>query len=138
MGKVSTGQRLGECCWKNHGYCGGAVYGVASTLKPAMDNKKQWDQNVAQVALTAFNDQDADYIKTTGIARVNKAAYETTKAVGAGTTDMALSALDGMIKNGLSFDQAEATLPTAMKMMVAGQTDGNQVGALLGCEKLWL
>ncbi|ACA32339.1 phage tail tape measure protein [Histophilus somni] len=130
MGKVSTGQRLGNVVGKTMAI-GGAVYGVASTLKPAMDNKKQWDQNVAQVALTAFNDQDADYIKTTGIARVNKAAYETTKAVGAGTTDMALSALDGMIKNGLSFDQAEATLPTAMKMMVAGQTDGNQVGALL-------
>ncbi|MGY4700385.1 phage tail tape measure protein [Avibacterium paragallinarum] len=129
MGKVPTGQRLGNVVGKTMAI-GGAVYGVASTLKPAMDNKKQWDHNVAQVALTAFNEQDADYIKTTGVARVNKAVYETTKSVG-GTTDMALSALDGMIKNGLSFEQAEASLDMAQKMMISGQASGDQVGSLL-------
>lgn len=129
MGKTSWGQRLNAAAGKAMAI-GGAVYGVASTLKPAMDDKKQWDQNVAQVALTAFNDKDVDYIRTTGVARINKAAYDTTKNVG-GNTDMALSALDGMIKNGLSFEQAEATLPTAQKMMIAGQASGEQVGSLL-------
>lgn len=129
MGKTSWGQRLNAAAGKAMAI-GGAVYGVASTLKPAMDDKKQWDQNVAQVALTAFNDKDVDYIRTTGVARINKAAYDTTKNVG-GNTDMALSALDGMIKNGLSFEQAEATLPTAQKMMIAGQASGDQVGSLL-------
>lgn len=129
MGKTSWGQRLNAAAGKAMAI-GGAVYGVASTLKPAMDDKKQWDQNVAQVALTAFNDKDVDYIRTTGVARINKAAYDTTKNVG-GNTDMALSALDGMIKNGLSFEQAETTLPTAQKMMIAGQASGDQVGSLL-------
>lgn len=129
MGKTTWGQRLNAAAGKAMAI-GGAVYGVASTLKPAMDDKKQWDQNVAQVALTAFNDKDVDYIRTTGVARINKAAYDTTKNVG-GNTDMALSALDGMIKNGLSFEQAEATLPTAQKMMIAGQASGDQVGSLL-------
>lgn len=129
MGKTTWGQRLGNAAGKVMAV-GGALYGVASTLKPAMDDKKQWDQNVAQVALTAFNDKDANYINTTGVARVNKAAYETTKNVG-GTTDMALSALDGMIKNGLSFEQAETTLPMAQKMMIAGEASGEQVGSLL-------
>ncbi|BBF06628.1 phage tail tape measure protein [Haemophilus influenzae] len=128
MGKTSWGQRLNAAAGKAM-VIGGAVYGVASTLKPAMDDKKQWDQNVAQVALTAFNDKDVDYIRTTGVARINKAAYDTTKNVG-GNTDMALSALDGMIKNGLSFEQAETTLPTAQKMMIAGQASGDQVGSL--------
>ena len=129
MGKTSWGQRLNAAAGKAMAI-GGAVYGVASTLKPAMDDKKQWDQNVAQVALTAFNDKDVDYIRTTGVARINKATYDTTKNVG-GNTDMALSALDGMIKNGLSFEQAETTLPTAQKMMIAGQASGEQVGSLL-------
>lgn len=129
MGKTSWGQRLNAAAGKAMAI-GGAVYGVASTLKPAMDDKKQWDQNVAQVALTAFNDKDVDYIRTTGVARINKATYDTTKNVG-GNTDMALSALDGMIKNGLSFEQAETTLPTAQKMMIAGQASGDQVGSLL-------
>lgn len=129
MGKTSWGQRLNAAAGKAMAI-GSAVYGVASTLKPAMDDKKQWDQNVAQVALTAFNDKDVDYIRTTGVARINKATYDTTKNVG-GNTDMALSALDGMIKNGLSFEQAETTLPTAQKMMIAGQASGDQVGSLL-------
>lgn len=129
MGKTTWGQRLNAVAGKAIAL-GGAIYGVASTLKPAMDDKKQWDQNVAQVALTAFNDKDVDYIRTTGVARINKAAYETTKNIG-GNTDMALSALDGMIKNGLSFEQAETTLPMAQKMMIAGQASGDQVGTLL-------
>ncbi|WP_196793374.1 phage tail tape measure protein [Pasteurella bettyae] len=128
MGKVSMGQKFGNVMRVGGAMVAGAI-GVKNTIAPALNDKKQWDSNVAEVALTAFNDKSAEYIQTEGFARINKAVLDTVEKHG--TADQALQGLDGMLKGGMSFDEAVANLDVAQKMQIAGNASGQDVGSLV-------
>lgn len=128
MGKVSMGQKFGNVMRVGGAMVAGAI-GVKNTIAPALNDKKQWDSNVAEVALTAFNDKSAEYIQTEGFARINKAVLDTVEKYG--TADQALQGLDGMLKGGMSFDEAVANLDVAQKMQIAGNASGQDVGSLV-------
>lgn len=129
MGKVSKGQMFGNAMRVGGAVIAGAM-GVKSAIAPALNDKKQWDSNVAEVALTAFNDKSADYIKNQGFAQINQAVLDTVTKYG-GTADQALQGLDGMLKGGMSFEEAVANLGTSQKMQLAGKASGEDVGSLV-------
>ena len=129
MGKVSMGQKFGNVMRVGGAMVAGAI-GVKNTIAPALNDKKQWDNNVAEVALTAFNDKSAEYIKTEGFSKINQAVLDTVEKYH-GTADQALQGLDGMLKGGMSFDEAVANLGISQKMQIAGKASGEDVGSLV-------
>ncbi|VEH67152.1 Uncharacterised protein [Rodentibacter pneumotropicus] len=64
--------------------------------------------------MTAFSDKSASYIQNEGFAKINQAVLDTVDKYG-GTADQALQGLDGMLKGGMSFDEAVANLGTSQK-----------------------
>ena len=129
MGKASQGQMFGNVMRVGGAVIAGAM-GVKNAIAPALNDKKQWDSNVAEVALTAFNDKSADYIKNQGFAQINQAVLDTVTKYG-GTADQALQGLDGMLKGGMSFEEAVANLGISQKMQIAGKASGDDVGSLV-------
>lgn len=129
MGKTTTGQRLGNIAKGVAGVAGGVV-AAKHVITPAMNDRKQWDANVANVALQAFGDKDANYIQTEGINQIQQAVINTVKNVG-GTHDQALGNLNAMMVNGMSFEQAVAMLGQAQKMQVSGEANSEDIGSLI-------
>ena len=129
MGKASQGQMFGNVMRVGGAVIAGAM-GVKNAIAPALNDKKQWDSNVAEVALTAFNDKSADYIKNQGFAQINQAVLDTVTKYD-GTADQALQGLDGMLKGGMSFEEAVANLGISQKMQIAGKASGDDVGSLV-------
>ena len=86
---------------------GMAAYG---TLKPAMDNAKQLDANVGQVARNAYvadGSKSAEWIATEGKAQVRALAAEWVAAFG-GNADAALGFMNAQMAQGMSFDEIKA------------------------------
>ncbi|OOF59288.1 phage tail tape measure protein [Rodentibacter myodis] len=129
MGKTTWGQRAAGFMRAGGAIVAGAV-GIKNKIAPALNDKKQWDSNVAEVALTAFSDKSADYIKNEGFAKINQAVLDTVDKYG-GTADQALQGLDGMLKGGMNFDEAVANLGTSQKMQIAANASGEDVGSLV-------
>lgn len=129
IGKTSTGQRLGNIVKGGAGVVAGAVT-AKHVITPAMNDRKQWDANVTNVALQAFGDKDANYIQTEGINQIQQAVVNTVKNVG-GTHDQALGNLNAMMVNGMSFEQAVAMLGQAQKMQVSGEANSEDIGSLI-------
>ncbi|VEH65439.1 Phage-related minor tail protein [Rodentibacter pneumotropicus] len=129
MGKTTLGQRTAGFMRVGGAMVAGAV-GIKNAIAPALNDKKQWDSNVAEVALTAFSDKSAGYIQNEGFAKINQAVLETVDKYG-GTADQALQGLDGMLKGGMSFDEAVANLGTSQKMQIAANASGEDVGSLV-------
>lgn len=129
MGKTPTGQRLGNIV-KGAASVVGGVVAAKHIITPAMNDRKQWDANVTNVALQAFGDKDKEFIKGEGIKQIQKAVLNTVRNVG-GTHDQALGNLNAMMVNGMSFEQANAMLGQAQKMQVAGEANSDDIGALI-------
>ena len=94
LGKVGTAAVAG----------GVAAYGV---LKPAMDDQKQLQSNMNQVARNAFvadADKSPQWIATQGKAQVKALAEEWVKQSG-GTADAALGFMNAQMAQGLNFDE---------------------------------
>lgn len=129
MGKTPMGQRLANIAQGVAGV-GAGVMAAGAVLAPAMNDRKQWDANVANVALQAFGDKDKAYIQGEGIKQIQQAVLNTVKNVG-GTHDQALGNLNAMMVNGMSFEQANGMLAQAQKMQVAGEASSEDIGALI-------
>lgn len=129
-GLNATGAQFGSNFLSKAGTAIAAFQGIKGKLAPAMSDQKQWDQNVTDVALLAFNDKDANYIKTTGKQRINDAVRNVVANVG-GSADQGLGVLNSMMANGMDFEQAEAILPMAQKMVIAGKANPEDIGNLL-------
>lgn len=129
MGKTPIGQRLGNMA-KGIASVAGGVIAAKHIITPAMNDRKQWDANVANVALQAFGDKDKAYIQTEGVAQIQQAVVNTVKNVG-GTHDQALGNLNAMMVNGMSFEQAASMLGQAQKMQVSGEADSDDIGSLI-------
>lgn len=129
MGKQPLGQRVMQAGQVTAGIIAGGM-AAKQVLAPAMNDRKQWDANVTNVALQAFGDKSVGYIQTQGIRQIEEAIKNTVKNVG-GTHDQALGALNAMMVNGLDFDTANAMLPQAQRMQIAGEADSDSIGSLL-------
>ncbi|WNS83231.1 phage tail tape measure protein [Neisseria sp. DTU_2021_1001991_1_SI_NGA_ILE_055] len=96
---------------------GAAAYGV---LKPAMDNAKQLDANITQVAFQAFGedkDKSAGWIATQGKAEIKALATELVDKNG-GTADAALGLINSMMANGMSFEQVKNNAHSSHRQML--------------------
>ncbi|MCK3654916.1 hypothetical protein A4G19_03770 [Pasteurellaceae bacterium Macca] len=129
LGKGSAGQKFGNMA-KGVAAIGGGLIAAKHVLTPAMDNRKQWDANVSKVALQAFGDKDKKYIMTEGVAQIQQAVVDTVNKVG-GNHDNALNSLNAMMVNGLDFGQAVKMMGKAQKMVVAGESTPEDIGALI-------
>lgn len=97
---------------------GAAAYGV---LKPAMDNQKQLDANITQVAWQAYgedNSKSADWIAKEGKGEIRALVKELVDTNG-GTADAALQLINSMMANGMSFEQARANAQSSHRAMLA-------------------
>lgn len=92
-----------------------------ATLKPAMDNQKQLDANITQVAWQAYGEDDnksADWIASQGKAEIRALALSLVESNG-GTHDAALQLINNMMANGMSYDEAKANAQSSHKTMIA-------------------
>lgn len=92
-----------------------------ATLKPAMDNQKQLDANITQVAWQAYGEDDnksADWIASQGKAEIRALALSLVESNG-GTHDAALQLINSMMANGMSYDEAKANAQSSHKAMIA-------------------
>ena len=97
---------------------GAAAYSV---LKPAMDNQKQLDENITQVAWQAYGEDDnksSGWIATQGKAEIKALALELVQTNG-GNADAALQLINSMMANGMSYDEAKANAQSSHKAMIA-------------------
>ena len=129
MGKTPMGQRVGGVMSGVAGVVGGLVT-AKHIITPAMNDRKQWDANVTNVAIQAFGDKSEEYIKTDGIKQIQQAVLNTVKNVG-GTHDQVLGNLNAMMVNGMSFEQAHSMLGQAQKMQVSGEASSEDIGSLI-------
>ncbi|PJO78413.1 PRTRC system protein F [Neisseria brasiliensis] len=98
---------------------GMAAYGV---LQPAMNNAKQLDANITQVAWQAYgedNSKSAEWIATQGKADIKALALELVQANG-GNADAALNLVNSMMANGMSYDEVKSNAHSSHKAMIAG------------------
>ena len=89
-----------------------AAGGIAaySALKPAMDNQKQLQSNMNQVARNAWTadaDKSPEWIAKQGVTEVRALAESWIKQSG-GTADAALGFMNAQMAQGLSFDEIKA------------------------------
>ena len=92
-----------------------------SVLKPAMDNQKQLDANVAQVAWQAYGEDDsksAQWIASQGKTNIRDLALSLVESNG-GTHDAALQLINSMMANGMSFDETKSNAQASHKAMIA-------------------
>lgn len=104
---------------------GTAAYAV---LKPAMDNQKQLDANITQVAWQAYGEdgsKSADWIANEGKGEIRALLKELVGANG-GTADAALQLVNGMMANGMSFEQVQANAHTSHRAMLASAEGAGQ------------
>ncbi|STZ75571.1 phage tail tape measure protein [Bergeriella denitrificans] len=100
-----------------------AAYGV---LKPAMDDKKQVNANINQVARQAFIEDEsksAEWIATQGAEQVKSLALELIRANG-GNHDSALGMISAMMTNGMSFNEVKSDAQTSYAAMMAASENG--------------
>ncbi|MFV2030590.1 PRTRC system protein F [Neisseria sp. S1] len=102
---------------------GTAAYAV---LKPAMDDKKQLNANINQVARQAFiedENKSAQWIATQGAAEIKKLALSLIESNG-GNADSALGMISAMMTNGMSFKEVKADAKTSYAAMMAASENG--------------
>lgn len=117
---IGLQQRFGKGMAVGGAVIAGAAAGYA-VLKPAMDNQKQLDANITQVAWQAYgedNNKSVDWIASQGKAEIRALALSMVENNG-GTPDAALQLINSMMANGMSFDEAKANAPASHKAMIA-------------------
>lgn len=114
QGKFGKGMAVGGAVLAG----GMAGYGV---LQPAMQNAKQLDANITQVAWQAFGEdqsKSAEWIATQGKADIKALALELVQANG-GNADAALNLVNSMMANGMSYEQVKDNAHASHKAMIA-------------------
>lgn len=117
---IGLQQRFGKGMAVGGAVIAGAAAGYA-VLKPAMDNQKQLDANVAQVAWQAYGEDDsksAQWIASQGKTNIRDLALSLVESNG-GTHDAALQLINSMMANGMSFDETKSNAQASHKAMIA-------------------
>lgn len=104
-----------------------AGVGAYTVLKPSMDNQKQLEANISQVAWQAFgedNSKTSDWIATTGKQQIRDLVTELVAKNG-GNADAALNLINSQMANGMAFDEVRKSANTSYRAMIAaGGPDG--------------
>ena len=109
---------------------GAAAYAV---LKPAMNDRKQLDENINRVARQAFIEDDsksAAWIATEGARQVKDLALELVQKNG-GNHDKALDVISGMMTTGLNFSQTKEEAQAAYAFSLASEGSGADTSKLI-------
>lgn len=109
---------------------GAAAYAV---LKPAMNDRKQLDENINHVARQAFIEDDsksAAWIATEGARQVKDLALELVQKNG-GNHDKALDVISGMMTTGLNFSQTKEEAQAAYAFSLASEMEGAETSKLI-------
>lgn len=109
---------------------GAAAYTV---LKPAMDNRKQLDENINRVSRQAFIEDDsksAAWIATEGAQQIKDLALELVEKNG-GNHDKALDVISGMMTTGLNFSQTKEEAQAAYAFSLASEMEGAETSKLI-------
>lgn len=109
---------------------GAAAYAV---LKPAMNDRKQLDENINRVARQAFiedNSKSAAWIATEGARQVKDLALELVQKNG-GNHDKALDVISGMMTTGLNFAQTKEEAQAAYAFSLASEMEGAETSKLI-------
>ncbi|WP_240127321.1 phage tail tape measure protein [Eikenella corrodens] len=115
-----------------------AGVGAYTVLKPSMDNQKQLEANISQVAWQAFgedNSKTSDWIATTGKQQIRDLVTELVAKNG-GNADAALNLINSQMANGMSFEQVQKGATATYRAMIAsaegaGQYDPESVAKLM-------
>ncbi|MCL9764295.1 phage tail tape measure protein [Neisseria subflava] len=109
---------------------GAAAYAV---LKPAMNDRKQLDENINRVARQAFIEDDSEsaaWIATEGARQVKDLALELVQKNG-GNHDKALDVISGMMTTGLNFSQTKEEAQAAYAFSLASEMEGAETSKLI-------
>lgn len=109
---------------------GAAAYAV---LKPAMNDRKQLDENINRVARQAFiedNSKSAAWIATKGAQQIKDLALELVEKNG-GNHDKALDVISGMMTTGLNFAQTKEEAQAAYAFSLASEGGGADTAKLI-------
>lgn len=109
---------------------GAAAYAV---LKPAMNDRKQLDENINRVARQAFIEDDsksAAWIATEGAQQIKDLALELVEKNG-GNHDKALDLISGMMTTGLNFSQTKEEAQAAYAFSLASEMEGAETSKLI-------
>ena len=127
LGKsVGLQGRFGKAMRIGAGVAAGTA--AAAVLKPAMNDQKQLDDNITQVAWQAFGEdktKSAQWIASEGKAAIRSLALELVKNNG-GNHDAALSLINSMMANGMSFDEVRSNSRTSYRAMLASGEGAGQ------------
>ncbi|MFC0908054.1 phage tail tape measure protein [Pasteurella multocida] len=117
MGKITTGQRLGNIGRGVAGAIAGVTAGAMVLTQP-MNKQMTYDRQLAMVSNTAFSERDVAG-RIAGKKELHSAVKSAVET-GGGTKEDALSALDTLLASGaVSADIAMKLLPTLQKGAVA-------------------
>lgn len=109
---------------------GAAAYAV---LKPAMNDRKQLDENINRVARQAFiedKSKSAAWIAIEGARQVKDLALELVQKNG-GNHDKALDVISGMMTTGLNFAQTKEEAQAAYAFSLASEGSGADTSKLI-------
>ena len=109
---------------------GAAAYAV---LKPAMNDRKQLDENINRVARQAFIEDDsksAAWIATEGAQQIKDLALELVEKNG-GNHDKALDVISGMMTTGLNFAQTKNEAQAAYAFALTSEGSGEDTAKLI-------
>ncbi|WP_304674730.1 PRTRC system protein F [Neisseria blantyrii] len=109
---------------------GAAAY---AALKPAMDDRKQLDENLNRVSRQAFvgdEDKSAAWIATEGARQIKDLTVELVSKQG-GNHDKALELISGMMTTGLNFAQTKEEAQAAYAFSLASEGGGVDTAKLI-------
>ena len=117
-----------------------AAAGLAAytVLKPSMDNQKQLEANISQVAWQAFGEdssKSADWIATAGKGQIRDLVARLVAENG-GNADAALNLINSQMANGMSFEQVREGARGSYRAMIAssqapGEYDPESIAKLM-------
>lgn len=128
MGKTTKLAHLSK--WgKAAGTMAAGVYGAVRTLKEPIQQRRDFDLNLAYAANTAYSDRDVKG-RIAGKQDLYNTVKQTVSSNG-GSRDQALEALNAMIASGVvEIDVAKKLLPVIQRTSVASGTDSGEIAQI--------
>lgn len=128
MGKTTKLANLSK--WgKAAGTMAAGVYGAVRTLKEPIQQRRDFDLNLAYAANTAYSDRDVKG-RIAGKQDLYNTVKQTVSSNG-GSRDQALEALNAMIASGVvEIDVAKKLLPVIQRTSVASGTDSGEIAQI--------
>lgn len=128
MGKTTKLAHLSK--WgKATGTMAAGVYGAVRTLKEPIQQRRDFDLNLAYAANTAYSDRDVKG-RIAGKQDLYNTVKQTVSSNG-GSHDQALEALNAMIASGVvEIDVAKKLLPVIQRTSVASGTDSGEIAQI--------